>query len=281
MTKSKVIGSIPIISVVLDLRLGRKGLRSVSLAPHQVFERKKGLHRAFERGSHPKTPQGACYDAVCRVDVEFKHCVRGRHIINMAQEREMYDNFAPQYEAIENLPGSTLYQQLVEHALGSDCSGLTVLDLGGGMGLHARKAIDRGAAFVDNVDNSPKMIEFGKAIDERLGRAKDRIRWFLGDISEPLERSAESPLDEDGYDIVMVNWTFEHAETMKELEAMWANSAAFCKPGGKFISIRMANPWAKTDSSDTAVCRKIRINKESSQISARWEDIPNTKALRT
>ena len=69
------------------------------------------------------------------------------------------------YAGIDSLPIGTLYQQQVEYALGSDCTGKTVLDLGGGLGLHARKAVDRGAAFVDNVDVSANMLATGKAID--------------------------------------------------------------------------------------------------------------------
>lgn len=166
----------------------------------------------------------------------------------LQHESELYNSFAPQYDAIESLPISTLYQQQVEYALGPDCSGLSVLDLGGGTGLHARKAIDRGARIVDIVDISPSMLEHGRAAGIRSGRSGEPIRWLEGDMSRPLQRNPETlPLEEGGYDIVMVNWTFEHAENMEELETMWANTAAFCKPGGQLISIRMANPWAKTD----------------------------------
>ena len=166
----------------------------------------------------------------------------------LVHESEMYRDFAPQYDAIETLPISSLYQQLVEYALGPDCKGMAVLDLGGGTGLHARKAVDRGARVVDNVDISPDMLRYGRAAGVKMGRADEPIRWFEGDMSRPLVRNPDAlPLEEDGYDVVMVNWTFEHAENMEELETMWENSAKFCKPNGKFISIRMANPWAKTE----------------------------------
>jgi toxoflavin synthase len=166
----------------------------------------------------------------------------------LESETELYNRFAAQYDAIEALPISSLYQQQVEHALGSDCRGLAVLDLGGGTGLHARKAVDRGARVVDVVDISPAMLEQGRAASKSLGRAYEAIRWWEGDMSRPLRRDPHSlPLLKDGYDIVMVNWTFEHAENMEELETMWANAARFSKSGGKLISIRMANPWAKTD----------------------------------
>lgn len=53
----------------------------------------------------------------------------------------------------ENAPWGILEHQLQESVLG-DCSGMTVLDLGGGQGLRARQAIDHGAIAVDVVDST-------------------------------------------------------------------------------------------------------------------------------
>lgn len=155
-------------------------------------------------------------------------------------ERDQYNDFATLYDAIEELPQSTLYRQIVEYAL-KDCAGKTILDLGGGTGLHARKAIDLGASRVDLVDISKGMTDHGESIESKIGR-EDKIRWFVCDISEPMDHL---PLD-SGYDIVMVNWTFDHAETTEMLEAMWRNTAKYTKPGGKLISIKMANPYAES-----------------------------------
>jgi ubiquinone/menaquinone biosynthesis C-methylase UbiE len=163
--------------------------------------------------------------------------------MSLVDEADEYNTIASQYSAIDLLPAGSLYQQQVEHALGPDSTGKAVLDLGGGSGLHARKAVDRNAAIVDVVDISSGMIEMGQAIGRSLGRATDRIRWFLGDVSKPLDELA---LKEDGYDVVMVNWTFDHAENMEQLEGMWANVSRYCKPGGKLINIRISNVYAKT-----------------------------------
>ena len=152
-------------------------------------------------------------------------------------EKDQYDALAATYNAIEDLPQSALYQEDVKRALG-DCTGKTVLDLGGGTGLHARNALALGAKLVDVVDISSAMLEIGKNMDV----SETRLRWLVGDISKPL---AEQDLAlEDRYDITMVNWTFDHAETVAELEEMWRNTAAYTKRGGKLISIRMANPRA-------------------------------------
>ena len=155
-------------------------------------------------------------------------------------ERDQYDNLAAIYDAIEELPQSILYQQQVASALG-DCTGKTVLDLGGGTGLHARKAIELGAKLADVVDISPEMLKMGEATETKLNR-KGRIRWHVGDMSEDLK---DLPLEKEGYDIVMVNWTFDHAETDSMLEDMWGTTSSYTKSGGKLISIRMADPKAK------------------------------------
>ena len=118
------------------------------------------------------------------------------------------------YDAIEEMPQSASYQEIAASALG-DCTGKTVLDLGDGTGLHARKAADLGATLVDNVDISYAMLEIGKAVGLRLGR-ENNIRWHEGDLTKPLD----DPTLEKEYDITMVNWTFDHAETINELETM-------------------------------------------------------------
>ena len=61
-------------------------------------------------------------------------------------------------------------------------------------------------------------------------------------MSEPF---TDLPLEKEGYDVVMVNWTFDHAETDEMLESMWRTTSSFTKSGGKLISIRMADPRAK------------------------------------
>lgn len=55
------------------------------------------------------------------------------------------------YGKYVDVPFSVLEHQLHAAALG-DCTGITVLDLGGGQGLCARQVIDHGAAAVDVVD---------------------------------------------------------------------------------------------------------------------------------
>ncbi|KAF2724574.1 S-adenosyl-L-methionine-dependent methyltransferase [Polychaeton citri CBS 116435] len=157
-----------------------------------------------------------------------------------------YKGIATQYDGIEALPQSRLSEQLVQYALG-DCTGQVILDVGGGSGLHARNAILKGAARVDNVDLSPEMLQNCDLAEEQAGRKPgEYVACFLGDATRPLNHLALPGRDGSGlYDIVMANWTFDHASNVDELETMWRNVAQYCRPGGKVISIRIADPWGR------------------------------------
>lgn len=125
-------------------------------------------------------------------------------------EKPQYDSIAQSYASYESLPLAKLEHELVTKAIG-DCTGLTVLDLGGGNGQYARKAIELGAELVDVVDISPAMLEVGIEIEQKLGR-EGKIRWFEADAAKAMHNL---PLMPDGYDIVMCNWLFDHAESDK------------------------------------------------------------------
>jgi len=147
-----------------------------------------------------------------------------------------YEGIAKQYDSLNDLPHAQLEKYLVTAAIG-DCSNLTVLDIGGGSGTHARKAVDAGASVVDVIDVSSAMLDVGKDIENSLGRS-DKIRWHIGDATKSF---THLPLEREGYDIVMANWVFDHATTPAELDHMWVNVAAHCKPGGKLVNIRVTN----------------------------------------
>jgi len=154
--------------------------------------------------------------------------------------KTQYETFAPQYGTIENLPCYQLETQLIQSALG-DCSGLHILDLGGGSGLHARDALAAGAIKVDVVDISPSMMQIGQSIEASLGRS-GRIAWHVADVSRPLSTQdiSTSLLRPGEYDVVMANWVFDHATTLHGLKGMWANVALYLKPSvGRFLGIRV------------------------------------------
>ena len=130
------------------------------------------------------------------------------HYTMTTAEEPQYDSIAQSYASYDSLPLAKLEHELVTKAIG-DCTGLTVLDLGGGNGQYARKAIELGAELVDVVDISPAMLEVGIEIEQKLGR-EGKIRWFEADASKAMHHL---PLMPEGYDVVMCNWLFDHAET--------------------------------------------------------------------
>jgi SAM-dependent methyltransferase len=164
--------------------------------------------------------------------------------------KTQYNTFAPLYTSITDLPCSKLEAELIHTALLSANygAGPHVLDLGGGSGLHARRALDAGAATVDVVDVSREMMRVGADIEASLAR-EGRIRWFEADLSRPvaeqLPQGEDGGLRPGGYDIVMANWLFDHATSVEELRGMWANVVGLMKPGGWFLGVRVQSVWAE------------------------------------
>lgn len=150
-----------------------------------------------------------------------------------ARVKEEYAQAALIYNDFGSLPFGQLESQLVKIALG-DCTGATILDLGGGTGVHARDAIDLGARAIDIVDISPDMLKIAEQTEESLGRAGKVVRFFEADVSKPL---SHLPLRDDGYDVVMANWVFSYGGLIEILEGMFRNITHYLKPGARFISV--------------------------------------------
>ncbi|KAH8897465.1 S-adenosyl-L-methionine-dependent methyltransferase [Thozetella sp. PMI_491] len=178
-----------------------------------------------------------------------------------SSDKAQYDNVAVEYKSYDDLPMARLEAQLIRRALG-DCTGLRVLDLGGGSGTHARQAVEAGASQVDVVDISEGMMQIGKDIEAKAGRG-DKIRWFTADVSKPLREQGADILPPGAYDLVMANWVFDHAHTTEELRGMWENLASAVKPGGLFVGIRVIAPgiWADHTKQGKYGCRYEDIEK--------------------
>lgn len=154
------------------------------------------------------------------------------------QAKQEYDVSAAVYNDYASVPSGLIECELIEHALGN-CTGLSILDLGGGTGLHARQAMDLGASIVDVVDISPKMLEIGENIETSLRGNNKKINYYEADVSKPV---SHLPLRDGGYDIVMANWVFSFADSLELLEGMFLNITKNLKPGGRFIGVRDADP---------------------------------------
>ena len=138
-------------------------------------------------------------------------------------------------EEFARMPWGTLERQLFISAIG-DCTGLTILDLGGGSGLRARDVTRAGAVAVDVVDRCLEYMKLGEEVEQSLGRS--HMRWFEGDCAQSL---SHLPLAES-YDMVLACWLFDYAENMEQLEGMWKNISTYLKPGGRFVCVRACDP---------------------------------------
>ncbi|KAI1859839.1 hypothetical protein JX265_010288 [Neoarthrinium moseri] len=158
------------------------------------------------------------------------------------QVKSEYDHQAQGYNDITHLPCSILQTELLGAALG-DCTGLHVLDFGGGSGIHSRQAVDAGAATVDIIDLSTEMLRVAEDTEKQLGRT-GKIRTFEADVTKPIDHLLEKGL-RDQYDIVMSNFCFDHATSQEQLETMWRNAVSRLKPGGRFVGARVGNMKSK------------------------------------
>ncbi|KAK4211781.1 S-adenosyl-L-methionine-dependent methyltransferase [Rhypophila decipiens] len=173
---------------------------------------------------------------------------------DLESSKKQYDTFAPIYLSVDQLPASKVETELVLTALG-DCTGLHILDLGGGTGLHAREAVQfANAAQVDVVDISREMLINGsQSLSKEFPEQASKVRWFEADLSKSLDEQPVPCLDgtsklrtEEGYDIVMANWLFDHATSYEALKGMYGNVARYLKPhGGRFVNVRVFNLRAK------------------------------------
>jgi ubiquinone/menaquinone biosynthesis C-methylase UbiE len=170
------------------------------------------------------------------------HCIHIPNIMTAAaQAQEDYDKTAAIYDEYNLLPSGRLESDLIKIAL-RDCTGLTLLDLGGGTALHAREAISLGATHVDVVDVSSAMLAEGQKCIQTVDTVlAHKIRFLQADVSKPL---SHLPLRKEGYDLVMANWIFSFADSMEVLEGMFRNIVDHLKPGGRFIGVRDADPWS-------------------------------------
>ncbi len=101
---------------------------------------------------------------------------------------------------------------------------IKIADLGAGEGLLSQ-LLARSAEEVVCVDNSPKMVEFGRDLAEKNGFTN--LTYQLGDIEEV-------PLKDKRFDLVLLSQALHHAQ---HPERAMAEAYRILKPGGKVIII--------------------------------------------
>ena len=143
------------------------------------------------------------------------------HILRKRKDktRAYFDNLAGKFGK-SYVPGRS-WKSLAEAML-KILNYKVVADLGAGEGTLAQLLAPR-AEKVIAVDNSPKMVEFGKSLAKEHGLKQ--LDYRLGDIENP-------PIDEKSVDLAILSQVLHHAEHPQE-----ALHAAYkiLTPGGKIV----------------------------------------------
>ena len=134
----------------------------------------------------------------------------------MTGTRELYDEWAATYDAVEN-PTRDLEKRACESVLGGMTFG-TVIELGGGTGKNTRWLAERGERLI-SVDLSPEM----QAIAKQKVHA-DNVEFRIGDISADWDPA-------DPADLITCSLILEHVE---DLGHVLREAAKVLTPGGRF-----------------------------------------------
>jgi malonyl-CoA O-methyltransferase len=138
--------------------------------------------------------------------------------------REGYDRWAPHYDDYDN--AVIALEQPVVRALLGPVAGLRVVDVGCGTGRHALDMAAAGAT-VTGVDFSSGMLGVLRdKIGPREAGAGPALEIVEHDISTGL------PFADASFDLALSCLTLEHLEP---LDAMFAELARVCLPGGRVI----------------------------------------------
>lgn len=150
--------------------------------------------------------------------------------------KTQYDNFAPNYSTMADLPGERIAAPLLRQGV-ADVRGFEVLDLAGGSGLYARMLVEMGASHVVCIDVSSEMIRLGQEIEtdaEKRSGQPSCIDFHVADCSAPLNHLG---LGQKSFDLVMGNWLFNCAGSKAEFKGMWRNVSENLKPAGRFVGL--------------------------------------------
>ncbi|KAK8873852.1 S-adenosyl-L-methionine-dependent methyltransferase [Apiospora arundinis] len=153
-----------------------------------------------------------------------------------------YDSFATSYDEIWRVPGIRPLLPLLTSTLEAvgPHKDIAVLDLACGTGVGLRIMHALGARRLVGVDISTQMLEVAKSTTPY------GTELHVADCAHPLAQTVPSlARDLGSFDVVLGMWLLNYAPSVAELAGMWANIAAFLKPGGRFVGT-MENHEATT-----------------------------------
>ncbi|HTR08763.1 MAG TPA: class I SAM-dependent methyltransferase [Paraburkholderia sp.] len=136
-----------------------------------------------------------------------------------------YDSIGERFEDFTQTAAQrTIEERTIFHMIG-EVAGLSVLDLACGFGYFGRALHRRGAARVEGVDISTRMIELARAESKRNG---EPLIFHVRDVAE-MEMLGK-------FDVVNAAWLFNYAESPEQLAKMFRAAAANLKPDGKLVA---------------------------------------------
>ncbi|WP_260417954.1 class I SAM-dependent methyltransferase [Pseudomonas cichorii] len=145
----------------------------------------------------------------------------------MAGQSAAYDSIGERFEAFTDSASQRSVETQTFFHMMRDVKGKSVLDLACGFGFFGRELYRQGASKVVGVDISSSMIELARKESERNNEA---IEYLVSNVADM------GTLPQAPFDRVSAAWLFNYAQSIDELETMFAVVAKNLKPGGRLIA---------------------------------------------
>ena len=179
------------------------------------------LHR--ENNAEARALLDAAYAAVAKTEqVAADQANLKRILEKRKQESEQYFNSVAGRLGKHYCPGRSW--EAIGHFLLHLTPKIRIADLGAGEGLVSQLLANRAESVVC-VDNSPKMVEFGRELARKNGFTN--LSYQLGDIEDV-------PLEDNSVDLALLSQALHHAQ---HPQTAVAEAYRILQPGGQLIII--------------------------------------------
>ena len=192
-----------------------------------VHDRREGK-KTFYAVNRSFNPQGlalmeaACASVDASEQIVSDHANLKRILEKRKQRSEQYFNSVAGRLGKNYCPGRSW--EAIGHFLLHLTPKVRIADLGAGEGLISQ-LLARRAEQVTCIDNSPKMVEFGRELAKKNGFSN--LEYQLGDIEKV-------PLDNESVDLALLSQALHHAQ---HPETAVQEAFRILKPGGELIII--------------------------------------------
>jgi ArsR family transcriptional regulator len=166
--------------------------------------------------------EAACASVDASEQIVSDHANLKRILEKRKQQSEQYFNSVAGRLGKNYCPGRSW--EAIGHFLLHLTPKIRIADLGAGEGLISQ-LLARRAEQVTCVDNSPKMVEFGRELAKKNGFSN--LEYQLGDIEKV-------PLEDESVDLALLSQALHHAQ---HPEVAVQEAFRILKPGGELIII--------------------------------------------